>query len=256
MTRPALAALFACVIVCGCGSLPKPAMPKLAMPDLQAVGLGSHRKLANVENASEVKLTYQTSSDRLNVASGAATLPAATQSILQVDLPHPAGKPDMARVVLFVQPKTKEPSWLDKLRGAESEQPDALETRVFEVPAREVQSIVAELQDERFFERSKPLATDAFVGVEVEGDRFAKDFRSLPELDALVLRAHHQGYALQGPTRTGGLAQAAQASGETLQTAAASVPAAGYPSTDAAVGQAHPTSAFHRLPTVEPTTLR
>ena len=70
MTRSVLAAVLSCVLVCGCSHLPKPALPKLAMRDLPAVGGGSRSTLATAEDFSEIKLTYRTSSDRLNVASG------------------------------------------------------------------------------------------------------------------------------------------------------------------------------------------
>lgn len=253
MTCRVILVVFCCALVSGCS-----AVPKVAMPKLSTSGWGARGKLAEAENPAAVKLSYRTSSDRLNVASGGAgmALPSATDSTLQVEYPHPAGTPDMARVVLTVQTPVKEAGWWEKVRGAQPEVSAPLEARAIDVPAGEVQVIVGKLQEESFFERSTPLTTNAFVGVEIEGARFAKEYRSLPELDALVLRAHHQGYALGSTPSAAGLAQVTPPTTVQASVVQASAVPASYPTTGASSEASYPSTAFHRLPTVDGTTLR
>ncbi len=237
MPRHAIILLLASTLLCGCGLMPKPG------PTAQAGGgaVGGREV-----NSGGVRLTYRTSSDRLNLAGGgvAPALPAATESVLQVDYPHPAGKPGVARVLLHVRPEAEPAGWFGAFTGNQPAPPESLEVRVYEVPADEVQRIVAKLRSERFFQRYGTLNTEAFVGVETAEDRVAKEYRSVPELDALALRARSQGYVLGAGPSAAGLAHAPAVNH--------AAPAAGiYPTTGAPSPEFHTARGRRRLPPAE-----
>lgn len=191
MHRCAPIVLLGCLLAGGC-RLPQRAAPTLAADGPPAVEL-CQAELPAAHPADAVKVTYATDADRLNVASGGGALPSASRCLLWVESPHPAGRPGLARVTLAVAPQTPRAGWWERRFGKTPPPTAPSDVRVLDVPQQEVQSLIQTLDAERFFVRSKPLTTDAFVGVERNGERFAKDFRSLPQLDALVLKAHRQG---------------------------------------------------------------
>jgi hypothetical protein len=67
-----------------------------------------------------------------------------------------------------------------------------------DVPAWQVQNVVNKLEEQNFFRRSKILNAESFLGVQVGKRKFAKDYRKMPELDAIILRACRQGQPI-GP---------------------------------------------------------
>ena len=136
-------------------------------------------------------LTYITQSDRLNIASspfatvsqgGAALgqLPGATTSRLTVVHPHPVLGASMAMAELTAQ-------------ISEDGEPIESETRRLDVPAWQVEAVMKRLDEERFFRRSKPLSADAKLRVVRQGAAFEKPFRSIAELDALMIRVRRDG---------------------------------------------------------------
>lgn len=188
MKRSALVVLLGCLVAAGC-RLPG---ASVAGDAPSAVEL-CDAELPASQPGEAVQLTYATEADRLNVASGGVALPAASRCLLRVESPHPAGKPGLARVTLVVAPQPTEVGWWARRFGKSAPAVVPSEVRVLDIPEGEAQSLLATLDRERFYVRAKPLTTDALVGVNRNGERFAKDFRSLPQFDALVLRAHQQG---------------------------------------------------------------
>lgn len=238
MNRCALLVLSGCLVAGGC-RLGQGATTTLAKEEPPAVELcQAEQEIAPTGEV--VKVDYVTEADRLNVASGGGAFPAASRCLLRVESPHPAGKPGLARVTLAVEPKQQKVGWWARRFGKEAPTPTPSVVRVLDISAAEVQSLLETLDEQRFYVRSKPLTTDAFVGVERKGERFAKEFRSLPQLDALVMRTHQQGGGV-GPRTS------------TVEFAAGG--AAGYPTTTATIAGGV-VSQCRLLPPVSAETLR
>lgn len=150
--------------------------------------------VASVAGAAEpFELTYVSPTERLTLASGGDALPAASRAVLRVESPHPAGKPDVARAMLVVQPNAERPGWWARRFGAEPAATTPSGVWVFDLPQREAENLLATLERERFYVRSRPLGVEVEIGVEQRGDHFAKPFRPLAEFDALALRVRRDG---------------------------------------------------------------
>ncbi|TWT77533.1 hypothetical protein Pla123a_21940 [Posidoniimonas polymericola] len=143
--------------------------------------------------AESFELTYASPTDRLNVASGGDLLPAASRCVLRVESPHPAGTPGVARATLVVERKVAQPGWWARRFGAEPAAVTPTGAWVTDLPASEAQNLLATLDRERFYLRSRPLGAEVQIGVRRDGERFAKEFRPLAEFDALVLRVRRHG---------------------------------------------------------------
>ncbi|TWT42574.1 hypothetical protein [Botrimarina hoheduenensis] len=190
------------------------------MPLVFVLAQGALAVLARAEqprgnNAEAVKVTYVTEADRLNVASGGGSFPPASLCLLQIEGPSTTGTPDQAGVTLVVEPQHEKLGWWARKFGKAAETPAPAAVRNLVIPTSELQTLLSTLETERFYVRSKPLTTDVFIAVESSGKRFAKDFYSLPQLDALVLRTLREGEV--PPT--------------IASSTIAQVPAQGYPTT-------------------------
>jgi len=153
-------------------------------------------QLANAGQANKIHISYRTRSDRLNLASADVknSLPDLTDSQLHLHFPHPSGRTELALATLVVLPREKESSWLDRWRdsGGEDEPGEVLDRRVLDIPARNAQAIVDQLRRDNFFQRSKPFTCESHLGVELDAVGFAKDFRSVDELDSLIMRVYRE----------------------------------------------------------------
>ena len=165
--------------------------------------------------AAAMTISYTTASDRLNVAMGGGStvqfaghqpattrsLPNLTRSTLQIRLPHPSGRPDLAQATLTARlendSSTGTANLLTQFWREESETPLASETTVgvweLDVPAWQARAIRQRLQQENFFRRSRVLDAEVELSVVDDAGEFAKPFRTVPELDALLLRVVREG---------------------------------------------------------------
>ncbi len=162
--------------------------------------------------AGNVRITYTTASDRLNVvtAGAAATqfasyqtnpaslLPNLTRSTLQVRLPHPSGRQDLAQAVLVSRREDdSESNILTRFWDAEGDDslPHDKTVAVWEldIPKWQVDAIQTRLEQEQFFRRSRVLEAEIDLSYKDDEHSFSKRFRAIPELDALVLRVAREG---------------------------------------------------------------
>lgn len=170
---------------------------------------------------SAVKLTYRTSADRLIVAPGTTQLasydPAAVQSLpggttltLNIASPHPRGIPGLALATITVKADVAKPAtapavwqWISGKPADEPAATGPMEVWAMDIPEWQVDAIVAKLQTARFFQRSQVLSPEVFLAAEVGQKKSGKDYKAMPELDALILRSRQQGRLIAG----GGLTQ-------------------------------------------------
>lgn len=174
-----------------------------------------------------VRIVYRTPSDRLNIAAagrlgpqlalastGAPTsllMPNLTTSTLLVRYPHPQGLSGMAQANVVIRPTSTsgddKPGFFARLTswGKKSEEasPQTAYTEVWslDLPAWQVNAVVDKLRKDNFFEGSKVLNSDAYLGVDLNGKKFGKDYRAVPELDALILRVRSEGRPLHAQAR-------------------------------------------------------
>lgn len=176
---------------------------------------GSVHTLAGNSQHQSARIVYHSESDRLNVwAAGqaaegsssplpAAWLPGVSTCKLEIVHPHPQGTAGYALATLVFSPLQDEGQgggiWETMTRtitGGEPPQPRdpvADETWLLEIPAAQVDGILAKLRQQNFFQRSKTLNPAVFLRVELDGTGFGKEFRAVPELDALIVRTRQQG---------------------------------------------------------------
>lgn len=190
-----------------------------ALPDsLRNTAAATSAATAN-PGSEPLLLSYHTDSDRLNVATvrpQAAVQPAAytqtvslqipplTRSKLSLQYPHPQGRPDMALAVLTVDRKgdssNEVTAFWNKITGhanIASSRPAPLEVWALDIPKQELDLMVVELRRDNFFRRSKVMGVKAFVGTEIDGVRFGKDYHEIAAFDALILRVRSQGTLVQ-----------------------------------------------------------
>jgi hypothetical protein len=185
---------------------------------------GSVETLTTAEQFNEVSIVYRTESDRVNLAAAGYSepaqfvslqqpspglLPNVTTTTLQIRHPHPDGIPGYACARVIVQPNGAEESegrsmW-SRLFGSSDNQSEAnhnaqiVEAWLLDIPAWQVNGIMTKLQQQNFFRRAKVLDAEAFLAVKADGAGFAKNYRSVPELDALILRVRREGRPAAGP---------------------------------------------------------
>jgi hypothetical protein len=185
---------------------------------------GSMGTLATAKQFNEVSITYRTESDRVNLAAAGHSgptqmvsfqqpspglLPNVTTTTLHIQHPHPDGIPGYARARVVVRANGAEASKGSSIwgrltggsddQGAGSHNAQIIEAWLLDIPAWQVNGIMTKLQEENFFRRAKVLGADTFLAVKADGAGFGKKYRSLPELDALILRARHEGRPLGRP---------------------------------------------------------
>lgn len=170
-------------------------------------------------------ITYTTASDRLNVASAstaatqfagygptsAGILPNVTQSRLQIHYPHPSGRTELALAVLTVYHTADSTNWTDNFfasftRGDSAPQPQTPQVAggwMLDIPAWQVEAIQQKLRKENFFRRSRVLTAEAQLSVAEDGETFAKPYRAVPELDAILIRTVCEGMPVQAPSASG-----------------------------------------------------
>lgn len=158
-----------------------------------------------------LSIAYRTESDRLNL--GASTvqqasfmqngqLPGVTHCTLAVIAPHPNGQPDAALATVSFRPAGGESvlgsSVLDRLvsRDDGGYQPPVLQTYSLDIPRWQAESVVAKLRSQNFFRNSRVLDPKAFLAVRTGDYSFGKNYKAVPELDALIMRVRQQGRAV------------------------------------------------------------
>lgn len=167
--------------------------PVLTPADAAAAGVGAPSATAQVTApqgaAPAIKLTYRTPSDRLNVggtqlaafrAGGQPPLAACSTTTLALVSPHPRGRAGFAEATIVTRPDV-------------AGQAGMSEVWVLDVPQWQAEAIVAKLRAAAFFERSKALGSEIFLAAEVGPEKISKNFRAVPELDALILRSRTEG---------------------------------------------------------------
>jgi hypothetical protein len=125
-----------------------------------------------------------------------------TTTTLRIQKPHPEGIPGYARAAVVVRPNGAEASaggsFLSRLTGGDEENAanqnaQMIEAWLLDIPAWQVNGIMSKLQEQNFFRRTKVLNAETFLAVKADGAGFGKNYRSMPELDALILRVRHEG---------------------------------------------------------------
>jgi len=180
--------------------------------------------LTTAKQFDEVSITYRTESDRVNLAAAGYSgptqmvsfqqpspglLPNVTETTLQIQHPHPDGLPGYARAKVFVRPngaeESEEGSFWSRLIGGSDDQDGAnrnaqiVEAWLLDIPAWQVNGIMTKLQEQNFFRRAKVLNAETFLAVKADGAGFGKKYRSVPELDALILRVRREGRPVGRP---------------------------------------------------------
>jgi hypothetical protein len=184
-------------VVCGCSAIPK-----------------SSATSAAPVTPTAVRLAYRTASDRLNVAGAgiqlasdqhpaSGPLPGFSTATLIITSPHPGGIPGYALATLVIKPEQAEPNsalalwpWAKSSVTGSKGPPDVAAPRevwVLDIPQWQVDAVVAKLQNANFFQRSRVLDADVFLAAEVGPQKNAKNCKSLPELDAVILRSRAEG---------------------------------------------------------------
>lgn len=196
-------------------------------------GCSSHswRTAANDSSAGAtirpVRIVYRTPSDRLNIAAAgqlgpqialASTaaptsllMPNVTTSTLVIKYPHPHGQVGMAQANVVIRPMSSsgddKPGFVERLTSwsTKSERatpkPTYSEVWSLDLPVWQVNAVVDKLRKESFFRRSKILNSEAYLGVDLDGKGFGKDYHAVPELDALILRVRREGRPLHAQPR-------------------------------------------------------
>jgi hypothetical protein len=174
--------------------------------------------LTTAKQFNEVSITYRTESDRVNLAAAGYSgptqmvsfeqpspglLPNVTTTTLNIQRPHPDGIPGYARARVVVRANGAEESkggsiWGRLVGGSDdqraaSDNAQIIEAWLLDIPAWQVNGIVKKLQKQNFFRRAKVLGAETFLAVKADGAEFGKEYRSLPELDALILRVRREG---------------------------------------------------------------
>jgi len=174
------------------------------------------------ETIRPVRIVYRTPSDRLNIAAagqpgpqiawastGAPTsllMPNLTTSTLEIKYPHPRGLSGMAQANVVIRRTSTsaddKPGFFARLtswtRKSEQTAPQPTYSEVWslDLPAWQVKAVVDKLRKDNFFQGSKVLNSAAYLGVDLNGKKFGKDYRAVPELDALILRVRREGRPL------------------------------------------------------------
>jgi len=186
---------------------------------------GSMGTLTTTKQFNEVSITYRTESDRVNLAAAGyagttqmvsfqqpspGVLPNVTTATLQIQHPHPHASPGYARACVIVRPngaeESTEGSFWSRLMGgtdgqnAGNHNEQIIEAWLLDIPAWQVNGIMTRLQDQNFFRRAKVLDAEAFLAVKADGVGFGKDYRAVPELDALILRTRREGRSAFQPS--------------------------------------------------------
>ena len=171
------------------------------------------------------RITYRTDSARLNVLAGGsstqlvsfqqpthqAVVPEFTVCTLKIEDRHPSGNPEVSLVtVTFEAPADDDAAslhskiWTTISGARDDHQPRQTvthhfrETWTMDVPSWQLDAVVAELRKENFFKRAKSLNAKALIVAEIDGRRFGKDFRAIPELDGMILRVRREGRQIGG----------------------------------------------------------
>ncbi len=175
----------------------------------------------------DLRLTYRTESDRLNVTASAnlgstqlvshqqqspKLFPNVTTSTLVIQHPHPNGTAGYAQAMVTLRPTGAEKSvgfsFRKRMNGNEEDQAshDAqiIEAWALDIPVWQVFGIMAKLQKEKFFRRTKVPNAEAYLAVRADGGEFGKAYSPVPELDGLILRIRWEGRPVgQPPYRPG-----------------------------------------------------
>jgi hypothetical protein len=200
--------VLASSLACGCSAIPD----RSATPGTPGAPV----------TPAAVKLTYRTTADRLNIA-GAGTqlasyqqptagpLPGFSTTTLIITSPHPAGVPGYAQATVVIKPEQPATTSASAIwpwqKATAAESPSApgtaapREVWVLDIPQWQVDAVVTKLRNGNFFQRSKILGADAFLAAEVGPQKIAKDCKSMPELDALILRSRVEGRLVSSGTR-------------------------------------------------------
>ena len=168
------------------------------------------------------KLAYRTGSDRLNLLTaaeppggqlvsyqqtGLSPVPEFTESTLQIAYPHPGGRAGYAlvTVVFDAQPDGASSGFgpasiWKKITGSSSDEGQPAdqrflfrETWTMDIPRWQLDRILAKLREQNYFRKAKVTSANALLATEIDGARFGKDVKELPELDSIIVRIRSQG---------------------------------------------------------------
>lgn len=167
-----------------------------------------------VASTTTTRIIYSTASDRLNLAGGAATtllaahghasqmtLPNMTRSTMQIQHPHPSGNAELAQVTLITHLDDDETASVPTMLASfASQQPDSprsdrrvVDVVTLDIPAWQAVAMRNQLQQQKFFRRSRVLNAEVELAVDEPSGRFGKSFHAVPEFDALLLRVAMEG---------------------------------------------------------------
>ena len=209
LSRGLLIALLGSVALGGCATIKKQA--------------GKFRSESSA--IEQLRLTYRTDTDRLNVeiasstvvpaayqSSAAMSLPSCSVGVVHIAYPHPSGRPDIAQVTVEFRAAGTETAVLNRSvwskildqEDQESTSEDTnpvLETWTMDIPKWQLQAIVSRLNKARFFRKELTiLDPDTFLAVEMNSEiAVGKNYRVVDELDALVVRIRRDGRLTYSP---------------------------------------------------------
>ncbi|MBI82926.1 MAG: hypothetical protein CMJ81_07000 [Planctomycetaceae bacterium] len=176
-------------------------------------------------SVSDLHLTYRTETDRLNVAQSsnhvllathqapaANALPACSIGIVNIVYPHPEGRKDVARVRVVFRASGTETAVLNrsmwkKIFDLEEDTDvgkipeDVLEVWTMDVPKSHLDRTVGRLKKAQFFRKQLVILNpETFLAIDMEGEiAVGKNYRSVDELDLLVMRIRREGQLIYSP---------------------------------------------------------
>ena len=208
-TRALLLVLAGSVALSGCAAIKR-----------QAGRIGNKPLAIN-----DLRLTYRTETDRLNVvqsssqillathqAPAANVLPACSIGIVNIVYPHPKGIKDVAQVRVVFRASGAETAVLNRSiwtkifntkedAGIGKGGDDVLEVWTMDIPKCHLERLVNRLKKSQFFRKQvTTLNPETFLAIDMEGGvAVGKNYRSVDELDALVLRIRREGRLIYSP---------------------------------------------------------
>jgi hypothetical protein len=157
---------------------------------------GEVQQVALQTSGEPIRIVYRTRTDRLNLAGG--NLPACCVAELAIKFPHPQGTPGMASAVVRTTPCTADTTPFAEGRISQltaifdddaSASAPTSHAGTTDVPLWQIQAIIAGLEKESFFRRSRALGAEVYLYVETEGRQHGKRVKPQPELDVVLLQA-------------------------------------------------------------------
>lgn len=176
-------------------------------------------------SVNDLRLTYRTETDRLNVvqssnqvllathqAPATNVLPACSIGIVNITYPHPKGSKEVAQVRVVFRASGAETAVLNRSiwtkifntkEGMDIGKAgdDVLEVWAMDIPKWHLERLVGRLKKTQFFRKQvTTLNPETFLAIDLEGEAaVGKNYRSVDELDALVMRIRREGRLVYSP---------------------------------------------------------